>query len=224
MYPRYVIALGERRNEERGYGRWLAPSSRSSPRWRPERLAVSGVTHSSRKGVVVEPQHEGHGLVLGAQGGPAIASQCVSRGGPAIRSILPSNVTSFECWWPATGGNPGSPEELVRAHKETRTASVLRRPFVCGAGREEMPRRHPSHPLRRTATRKGSDPHLSTRVHSSGDGLRRFGYERSGREQAPAMGYGYRRGANLRRVKHWWECRPRPSCLRIATTGSTETQ
>jgi hypothetical protein len=70
-----------------------------------------------------------------------------------------------------------------------------------GAGREEMPRRRPSHMLCHSATRRGSFPHSSTRVRLSGDGFRRFGYERSGREQAPAMGYGYRRGANLRRVQ-----------------------
>jgi hypothetical protein len=93
-------------------------------------------------------------------------------------------------------------KSLARAHKETRTAGVMRMTLARGAGREEMPRRRPSHPLCRTATRKGSArfPHSSTRVRPSGGGFRRFGYERSGREQAPAMGYGYRRGANLRRV------------------------
>jgi hypothetical protein len=159
--------------------------------------------------------------VLGAQGGLAIASQCVLRGGPVVRSTLPSSVTSFECWWPAARGNPAS---VGRARQSSQRDPHRRRPAKAACvwcRREEMPRRRPSHPLRCPATRKGNMrfPHCVHADSFVGRRFRRFGYERSGREQAPAMGYGYRRGANLRRVEHWWECRPRPSHLRMATAA-----
>jgi hypothetical protein len=70
-------------------------------------------------------------------------------------------------------------KSLARAHKETSTAGAMQVIPACGAGGEEMPCRHPSHPLRRSATRRGR-PHSSTRVRPSGSALRCFGYERSG--------------------------------------------
>lgn len=49
-------------------------------------------------------------------------------------------------------------KSLARAHKETRTAGVMRMTLARGAGREEMPSRHSSHSLRLSATRRGCSP------------------------------------------------------------------
>jgi hypothetical protein len=61
-------------------------------------------------------------------------------------------------------------KSLARAHKETRTAGVMRMTLARGAGREEMPSRHSSHSLRLSATRRGCPPF----VHAGSSVGRRF--------------------------------------------------
>jgi hypothetical protein len=107
MYPRYDNVLGERRMRKEGTDvGWRLRADLHHDR-DPSGLPLRRHPQP-RKGIVAEPQRVGFGSALGAQGGLAIASQCVPRGGPAVRSILPSSVTSFECWWPAARGNPAS--------------------------------------------------------------------------------------------------------------------
>jgi hypothetical protein len=57
---------------------------------------------------VAEPQRDGYGPVLGAQGGLASASQCRSWRRSCGPIGLWSSVTWFECWWPVARGNPAS--------------------------------------------------------------------------------------------------------------------
>jgi hypothetical protein len=199
MYPRYVTVLGERRTRKEG----------TDVGWRLRAdLHHDGDPSSLLLGCHPHPARGSWRNPSATASAPCWERREVSRSQvnasreEVLRSDRPLVERDLIRVLVACG--QGQPcvrrKSLGRAHKETRTAGAMRMALVCGAGREEMPRRHPSHRLCRPATRRGSFPHSSTRVRLSGDGFRRFGHERSGREQAPAMGYGYRRGANLRRV------------------------
>lgn len=102
----------------------------------------------------------------------------------ARRSCVPVDrkvdVTRFECWWPAAGGNPASSGRVSR--------ELAKRPAP-RAPRKWCPRAVPEGRKCPAVTRRtcsvaprhaGGVPHSSTRVRLSGGGFRRFGYERSG--------------------------------------------
>jgi hypothetical protein len=83
MYPRYVTVLGERRMRKEGTD--VGWRLRADLHYGGDPSGLPLRCHPQpRKGIVAEPHHEGYGPVLGAQGGLAIASQCVPRGGPAV--------------------------------------------------------------------------------------------------------------------------------------------
>jgi hypothetical protein len=218
MYPRYVTVLGERRMRKEGTDVGWCLRADLHQDGDPSGLPLGCHPRSARRCGGTSARQ------LRLRAGSAGRSRDRKSMRSARRSCGPIDLrVERDLVRVLVACGQGQPcvrwKSLARAHKETRTAGVMRMMLACGAGREEMPRRHPSHTLCRTATRRGSFPHSSTRVHSSGGGFRRFGHERSGREQAPAMGYGYRRGANLRRVERWWERGPRPSRLWVTTTA-----
>lgn len=90
------------------------------------------------------------------------------------------DVTRFECWWPAAGGNP---ESVGRVSRELAKRPAPRAPRKRRLRAAPEGRKCPA-VARRTCSvaprHAGGVPHSSTRVRPSGDGFRRFGHERSG--------------------------------------------
>jgi len=123
----------------------------------------------------------GYGPGLGTQGGLA-RSQVNALRKEVLWSGRPSGRCDQVRVLVACG--QGQPcvrrKSLARAHKETSTADAARAALACGAGREEMPSRHSSHMLCRTATRKGVSPIRTRGFDCRAAVYRRFGYERSG--------------------------------------------
>jgi hypothetical protein len=135
------------------------------------------------------------------------------------------DVTWFECWWPAAGGNPGSPEESRQSSQrdQHRECRVIGTRAWCRKGGNAQP----SPVAHALSFRDAVGSLVILSVYAGSFVGRRFPSLRVRtvmKGETPAMGYGYRRGANLRRVKRWWERGPCPSRLWMATTGSTETQ
>jgi hypothetical protein len=156
MYPRYVTVLGERRMRKEGTDvGWRLRADLhhgGDPSGLPFRVSPTALARVLWRSPSAK---------LRPRVGSAGRSRDRKSMRPARRSCGPIDFTverDFVRVLVACG--QGQPcvrrKSLVRAHKETRTAGVLRRTLVCGAGREEMPRRHPSHLPCHSATRKGN--------------------------------------------------------------------
>jgi hypothetical protein len=158
----------------------------------------------------------------------ATGSPVRTRGGPAVQSTF-GRCDPVRVLVAVGQGQPCVLRKLARPRRKvgpaegskTGTACTDKKAHARGDGRRKfLPVMH----------RTGSFAPRHARGHpfvdadSSGERWQhRFGMN-GPEEQTPAMGNGCRRGVNLRRVKRWWECGPRPSRLRSTTTGSPETQ
>jgi len=124
------------------------------------------------------------------------------------------DVTLFECWWPVARGNPAFPGRSSR--------ELVKRPAPQGPWKWRMRavpegRNIPPSPVEPALSFRDTQREFPSFVHAGSSVGRRSPSLRKRtvrRKQTPAMGYGYRRGENLRRVSRWWERRPRSEpCL-----------